>query len=312
MKIVVTGALGHIGSRLIREMPIRFPDVEIVMIDDLTTQRYPSLFDLPRAGRYRFIGEDVRRLDLRETLEQHDVVVHLAARTEAAASFGHPEQVESNNLEATHGVAEACADTGARLVFLSSTSVYSPSGSHVSEDCPDSDLQPASPYAKTKLKEERLVRECVSAKGLRAILFRFGTIFGVSPGMRFHTAVNKFCWQAAMSQPVTVWRTAYDQKRPYLDLSDAVAAIGFAIDNALFDGRVYNAVTLNATVRTIIEAIRQTVPDLRVALVDSPAMNTLSFEVSRKRLEEQGLVFAGDLAAAVRQTLNALAQANRH
>jgi nucleoside-diphosphate-sugar epimerase len=43
MKIVVTGALGHIGSRLIRALPDAFPDAEIVLLDDLSTQRYCSL-----------------------------------------------------------------------------------------------------------------------------------------------------------------------------------------------------------------------------------------------------------------------------
>jgi UDP-glucose 4-epimerase len=39
MKIVVTGALGHIGSRLIRELPVAFPEAHIVMIDDMSAQR---------------------------------------------------------------------------------------------------------------------------------------------------------------------------------------------------------------------------------------------------------------------------------
>ena len=33
MKIIVTGALGHIGSKLIRELPARFPGAEIIMVD---------------------------------------------------------------------------------------------------------------------------------------------------------------------------------------------------------------------------------------------------------------------------------------
>jgi len=55
MRVVVTGALGHIGSRLIGALPTSFPGSEIVLVDDLSTQRYPSLFDLPEDGRYRFV-----------------------------------------------------------------------------------------------------------------------------------------------------------------------------------------------------------------------------------------------------------------
>ena len=43
MKIVVTGALGHIGSRLIRELPTIFSDAKIVLIDNLSTQRTRGL-----------------------------------------------------------------------------------------------------------------------------------------------------------------------------------------------------------------------------------------------------------------------------
>ena len=35
MKIVVTGAIGHIGSYLIRDLGIQFPRAEIVMIDNM-------------------------------------------------------------------------------------------------------------------------------------------------------------------------------------------------------------------------------------------------------------------------------------
>ena len=30
--------------------------------------------------------------------------------------------------------------------------------------------------------------------------------------MRFHTAINKFCWQAVLGQPLTVWTTAKNQQ----------------------------------------------------------------------------------------------------
>ena len=126
---------------------------------------------------------------------------------------------------------------------------------------------------------------------MKAVTFRFGTIFGVSPGMRFHTAVNKFCWQAAMGLPITVWSTAYEQKRPYLDLDDACNAIVHAIKKDLFDGEIFNVLTLNATVKEIVELIKEFVPDLKVEFVDSPIMNQLSYEVSTQKGTETILLF---------------------
>lgn len=306
MKIVVTGALGHIGSRLIRDLPFSFPGSEIVMVDNMMTQRYCSLFNLPKEGNYRFVEADITQMELQPLLEGVHVVVHLAALTDAAGSFDRAAQVELNNFNATKLVAEACAKHGVRLITLSSTSVYGTQENLVDEDCSEEELKPQSPYATTKLKEERLVQQLVKERGLKAGIYRFGTIFGVSPGMRFHTAVNKFCWQAAMGLPITVWSTAYDQKRPYLDLGDACRALAHIIRNELFDGRVYNVLTLNATVREVVEAIRTRVPTLEIQFVESKIMNQLSYEVSDRRFRETGFKPEGNLHASIREEIKLL------
>jgi UDP-glucose 4-epimerase len=311
MKIVVTGAIGHIGSYLVRDLAEQFPGAEIVMIDNMMTQRFPSLFNLSALGRYRFIEGDVTRIDLQPILKGAHVLIQLAAITDAAGSFDKADLLEANNYQATMRVAEACAKNGTRLIALSSTSVYGTQNEVVAEDCSADELKPQSPYAITKLKEEQLITKLYLDGGLKAISCRFGTIFGASPGMRFHTAVNKFCWQAVMGQPITVWRTAYDQKRPYLDLVDAARAIAFIIRKDLFDGRIYNVLTHNATVRQVVDIVREFVPDLQVNFVDSQIMNQLSYTVSRERFMAEGFVFSGDLRRGIGETIGLLRQANR-
>jgi nucleoside-diphosphate-sugar epimerase len=310
MKIVVTGAIGHIGSYLVRDLVVQFPEVEIVMIDNMLTQRFPSLFNLPALGHYRFVEADVTTTDLRPLLKDAHVVIHLAAITDATGSFDKAEQLEANNYIATFKVAEACVETGTRLIALSSTSVYGTQKKVVAEDCAAGELSPQSPYAVTKLKEEQLITQLCRDKSLKAISCRFGTIFGASPGMRFHTAVNKFCWQAVMGQNITVWSTAYDQKRPYLDLLDAVRAITFIIAKDLFDGRIYNVLTHNKTVRQIVETIQEFVPDLKVSFVENKIMNQLSYEVSCDRFLKEGFVFTGNLRRGIEDTIILLRQSN--
>lgn len=310
MKIVITGALGHIGSRLLRELPMAFNGAEIVLVDNLATQRYPSLFNLPAHVKYQFLEADVLEYDLEALLEGATVVIHLAAITDAAGSFNKREQVEYVNYNATARVAEACSKTGCAMIHLSSTSVYGTQSEVVDENCTEAELKPQSPYAETKLKEERLLKEMGSSKTLLFITCRFGTIAGVSPGMRFHTAVNKFCWQAVFGQPITVWTTALHQKRPYLCLDDAVEAVKFIIEKGLYDGNVYNILTENLTVNDIVNYIRKEVPDLEIKYVDTQIMNQLSYNVSNKRFSEKGFLPKGSLARSVEETIALLRGAN--
>jgi len=309
MKIAITGALGHIGSKAARLLPLFFRNSEIILIDDFTTQRYSSLFDLPSEGSYTFIEGDVLKLDLQSIFSQVDIVLHLAAITDATKSFENKEKVEYVNFTSSALVADACLNTGTKMFLTSSTSVYGTQKNYVDENCNSEELKPQSPYALTKLKEEDMIKKKCNKEGLKGVILRLGTIFGKSPGMRFHTAINKFCWQAVMKTPLTVWETAYDQKRPYLDLTDAVRSIAFFIATNQFDGRVYNVVTLNATVKKVIDTIQTFIPNLKIEFVDSQIMNQLSYEVLNTRLDEKEFNFQGDLKQGIKETISLLQQA---
>ncbi len=287
--------MGHIGSRLIRTLPDQFPGAEIVLLDNLSTQRFCSVFNLPAHGQYRFQELDILTADLDTYFTGADVIVHLAAITNAEGSFEIHEQVEQTNFVGTERVAQACIRAGAALIFLSTTSVYGTQAEEVDEHCSASELNPQSPYAASKLRAEQLLQQFGKEQGLRFIICRFGTIFGASEGMRFHTAVNKFIWQACVGIPLTVWTSALDQKRPYLDLEDAVRAVHFIIEKGLFDGQIYNVLTLNATVREIVTLIREFVPDLQVTLVDHQIMNQLSYTVSCTMFCSLGFTFSNEL-----------------
>jgi len=308
MKILISGGLGHIGSYFLRELPKYFKNLELIIIDNMLTQRYTSLFNLPNIYKYSFFEEDIRDMDLTKLLRSVNVVIHLAAITDAAGSFGRAEEVESVNFTATEVVAKACLETGVPIIHSSSTSVYGTQNDVVDEFCSLDELKPQSPYAETKLREEELMSQMYQKDGLQVITFRFGTIFGTSPGMRFHTAVNKFCWQAVMGQSLTVWKTAYEQLRPYLDLGDAVRAMAFVIKNNMFDGKIYNVVTANSTVKEVVEVIRQEVPELKVNFVEHEIMNQLSYEVLNTRMEKSGFEAQGDLVKGIKDTISLLKQ----
>jgi len=310
MKLVITGALGHIGSRLLRDLVVNGSAREVVLVDNLATQRYCSLFNLPEKGKYRFVEADVLDADMKEIIRGSDAVVHLAAITDAANSFQNKDQVERVNYNATVKVAEACRDAECPMIHLSSTSVYGTQKEVVDEDCSADQLKPQSPYAETKLKEERFLQSLARSGNLRFITCRFGTICGVAPGMRFHTAVNKFCWQAVAGTPLTVWRTALQQKRPYLSLDDAVKAVDFIIKKDIFDGKTYNVLTANLTVQNIVHFIERHVPDTEIKYVDTEIMNQLSYEVLTDRFQALGFRYEGSVENDIAETIQLLRNMN--
>jgi UDP-glucose 4-epimerase len=306
-RILITGALGHIGSKLIRFLPESF-DCEITMIDDMLTQRYSSLYDLPVKYKYNFIEADILKSDLNNLFKGSTHVIHLAAITTAAASFQNQQEVENVNYFGTNKVIEACIANKCKLIFLSTTSIYSTKNSEVDENCSLNELKPQSPYAESKYKSELKLNEYKDQ--LDYVILRLGTIFGSSIGMRFHTAVNKFCWQAVMGLPLSVWKTAYRQKRPYLDLDDAVKSISFIIERDLFNNEIYNIVTDNYTVEEIIKTIELYVNNVSIEYIDSEIMNQLSYDVSNKKFIETGFVFRGNKDSSIQKIVDMLKTSN--
>ena len=304
MKIIVTGALGHIGSKLIRDLPIYFKEPDIIMIDNLTTQRFTSLFNLPKNNaNYKFFYKDITKDDLNLIFKNADIVIHLAALTEATASVDNPEEYEKVNYLGTKNILDLCKKNSVKVIHFSSTSIYGTKKEIVDENCHMDDINPQSPYAATKLKEEILVKNYYENYGVKATTLRLGSICGISPGMRFHAAISKFCFQASTGQSITVWETAINQKRPYLNLNDAIKAIAFIIKNNLFDGEVFNLVTSNLSVQEIINIIKKFEPKFEIKLVKSKIMNGLSYNVSSQKIITKGFFFSKNVEQGIKDTI---------
>lgn len=302
MRVLITGGLGHIGSALIRDPELRKISKSIEVIDDLSSERYASLYHLPSDSPISFRRQQAQDL-VESDLSDVDVVVHLAAQTDATASLDQRDRVFANNLGATSHLAALAQATDTRLIFASTTSVYGSQSSRVDEDCDE--LLPQSPYAECKLQEEEVLRT-LAGQGLNAIILRLGTISGPSPGMRFHTAVNKFCLQARLGEPLTVWSTVWDQVRPYLDVRDSADAITWAIrasgDGPAGAARVFNVVTENLSVENIVAWVREAFGEVEIRFTESRIMNQLSYEVSSERVVAAGFVPSGSIQTSISQT----------
>ena len=128
--------------------------------------------------------------------------------------------------------------------------------------------------------------------------------------MRFHTAVNKFVFLACTNRPITVWEDAFDQKRPYLDISDAIGAFIFMMEKNRGRGEVFNVVTENMTVREVTDIIRTFIPNHRITFTKSPILNQMSYFTDDSKIRKIGFITRGNMRDGIRKTIEMLKSLN--
>ena len=301
MKIIITGACGHIGSYVAENIHKIKKVKNTLLIDNLKSNRVGSIFNLKKKNNLQFYIRDLNNIKALNGFKNVDCLIHCASMTNAEKSFGKEKEMYKNNLNCLKTVIKYCKKNDVKLIHLSSTSVYGKQAEIVDENCEKKYLKPQSPYAKIKLIEENMLKK--SGKNLRYVTFRLGTIAGVSKGMRFHTAVNKFCFNAALNQKIEVYKTALHQYRPYLSVRDAFKLFKFCIEKNFFKRDVFNAISGNFTVNQIISKIKKKKKYIKIKLVNSEIMNQLSYHVDDKKIKNYGLRLNADLQKDVDDTI---------
>lgn len=287
MTILVTGGLGYLGSRLVRELPDHpaFSGEKIRVLDNLRQPRYHALWDLPAYPDYEFVAGDVRDFDdVHAAMSDVDTVFHLGAITNAPETFDIPDRTWEVNYEGSMTTYEAARDAGVKeFVKVSTCSVYGATDQEITETF---DCDPESPYGEAKLEaEQEALDRYDGVMGLTAL--RLGTVYGWTTGMRFDTVVDKFAFLAATGQPLTVYEGAENQKRPYLHVQDAVRSMLFAAVE-LGDGAAYNVVGQNGRLQDVVDTIERHFPDVEIGYTEAEQLNQLSYVVSDEKIRERG------------------------
>jgi len=221
--------------------------------------------------------------------------------TNAEKSFGKEKEMYRNNLNCLKTAMQYCKNRNTKLIHLSSTSVYGKQTDLVDENCERKFLKPQSPYAKIKLIEEKLLKK--NSNKLKYNTFRFGTIAGVSKGIRFHTAVNNFCLNAAIGEKIKVYKTALHQYRPYLSIRDSFKVFKFCLENNFFENDIFNVLSGNFTVNQILNKIKKIKKRIKIVYVNSPIMNQLSYHVDDKKIKKKGLILKSNIDVDIKDTL---------
>ncbi len=301
MKVLITGACGHIGSFLAENIHKIKSISKTIIIDNLKSNRFNSLYNFEKKNKLSFFLRDLNNLNALNDFHNVDAIIHCASMTNAEKSFGKEKEMYRNNLNCLKTTMKYCINRNTRLIHLSSTSVYGKQTDLVDENCEKKFLKPQSPYAKIKLIEEKLLKK--NSNKLRYNTFRFGTIAGVSRGIRFNTAVNNFCLIAAIGEKIKIYKTALHQYRPYLSIRDSFKVFKFCLEKNFFENDIFNALSGNFTVNQILNKIKKVKKKINVVYVSSPIMNQLSYHVDDRKIKNKGLILKSNIDVDIKDTL---------
>ena len=298
MKILITGGLGHIGSYLLENIDkIKFIK-KIYIIDNLSTNRYCSLFNLPKTNKkIYFYQNDLSLKNALKNFKKVDVVLNLASLTDAEGSLKIKNKIYRNNLGIFDNILRYCKKNSSKLIHISSTSVYGEQRGLVDENCKK--LKPKSPYAEIKVKEENILKK----NKIRFVSYRFGTISGVSKGMRFHTAINKFCLYSVLGKPLPIWKSMMNKPRPYLSLRDAFKVIKFTIENNFFNNETFNILSENLTLKKIIGYFKKYKKTIKIKYEKSKLVNQYPYRVSNEKFTRKALLLKSNIYHDIKFTL---------
>jgi nucleoside-diphosphate-sugar epimerase len=310
--ILITGGAGYIGSILTSEL-LR-ANYRVTILDSLLFGG-EAIVPFLNHPNFHFIKADVTenravRDAVKRDWQKPDAIIHLAAIVGFPACQAVGKQVAwKYNVEATKMVFDQAADLGVeRFVFASTYSNYglSEDGNPVTEESP---LNPQSLYAETKIAAEEFLLTQKDA-ACAPLLFRFATLYGISPRTRFDLIVNQFVLEAFTKRSLIIYQRGYS--RSFVHIRDVVRGVimGLEAETKKVKGQVFNLGTENGNyskddiVQLVLKRMPETVVEYKDLTFGGDMRDiTVSFEKIKRVL---GFDTTLDVDDGVREVLFAL------
>ena len=235
-RIIVTGANGFVGPRLIERLAEAFPQAELIGI---------YFGGAPMPGGVELDIRDADAVDQAIAQISPDAVVHLAAISQVQEAQLAPAATFAVNFGGTLNLAVAMRRhvPQARLLFASSSEVYGGSFRHASAPLNESAvLDPMNLYASSKAAADLLIGQ-MAHEGLSAVRVRPFNHTG--PGQEDRFVVPSFVAQIVnieRGRQEPVLRVGnLDAQRDFLDVRDVIAAYVLALASESLDkGTILN------------------------------------------------------------------------
>jgi nucleoside-diphosphate-sugar epimerase len=270
--VLITGGAGYIGSFLTSEL-LRAND-RVTVLDSLLFGG-EALVPFLHHPNFSFVKTDVTepraiKDSLKDGWQRPDAIIHLAAIVGFPACQAVGKQVAWRyNVESTKAVFGQAADLGVeRFVFASTYSNYglSPDGKPVTEESP---LHPQSIYAETKIAAEEFLLTQKDAS-CAPLIFRFATLYGISPRTRFDLIVNQFVLEAFTKRQLIIYQRGYS--RSFVHIRDVVRGVMMGLDaeRSKICGEVFNLGTDhgNYSKDDIVRLVLKRMPETTVEYKD--------------------------------------------
>lgn len=278
-RILVTGHRGYIGSVLV---PVfRQAGYDVMGLD---TDYFGECTLVPDPEEIPALRKDLRDLEPEDVAGFH-AVVHLGALSNDPIGNLNPSWTDDINYRASVRLATLARDAGvARFLFSSSCIMYGMSeAQEVTEESP---LDPQTDYARSKVKSEQAISTLATDRFSPTFL-RNGTVYGLSPRMRFDTVLNDLVGRAITTGRVVVHSDGTPW-RPVVHVQD-VARLFLAVLEAprpLVHNQAINAgaAELNRQILELAELVAAAVPGCVVDLMPQPGADQRTYRANFAKL----------------------------
>lgn len=233
------GGAGYIGSVLTRSLLAEGYKVKV--LDNLLYGNGSSVTDLMDNRSFSFVNGDFGNNEILDrSLENISDVVLLAALVGDPICKKYPELARKINSDYPKNLVQKLNFKNIdKFVFTSTCSNY---GLRADESPAneESELNPLSLYAETKVEFEKYILDNISDLNFSPAILRLSTAFGMSDRMRFDLTISEFTKDLALGKELIV----YDENtwRPYCNVSDISNAVIKIIEapKEKVSGQVFN------------------------------------------------------------------------
>ena len=220
-RVLVIGAQGYLGTFLMGLLKDYGYECQGI---DTGFFKHGIISDI--SADQEIIKKDARSLDEKDIMG-FDVCIQLAAVSNDPLGNISESDVYDPTRDYALKIAHICKKFGVRYIFPSSCSVYG-AAKGLGALTENSQTNPQTGYSLNKLQIEEDLSK-ISDSSFAPIALRFGTVFGMSPRIRFDLVINMLCGMALTTNKV-ILNSDGQAWRPHLDIRDACEAIRCCIE----------------------------------------------------------------------------------